>query len=837
MEQNNLPHIVLTDPPETQAFTGPSGRNSGSGIPEQNRNEHSRFLQRRFDTAWDEAEKEQQVVSHSTRTGVYLEFKGHPGVELVTKSLEDMRSKKVRLLNVRKESVAVDEDGIKDEEDQFVTYATVFVAHDKMDHFSQKIEQYAEEDSPSGKPRNAPLINSIADLRKASNLESFWRDAASLVPDNIPEWCEVWLSSDTDEVIRSFEKLLEEQNIATKPGFIRFPERSVKLVHVNREQLEQLSILSDDIAEYRRAKETARYLISLEAREQIDWINSLLKRVNRVESSTVSICLLDTGINNGHPLLSPLIADEDCLCVKEDWGTNDHNSHGTLMAGVAGYGDLLDCILNDNEIDIYHSIESVKILPPPPKENEPELWGDITSQAISRAEINAPYRKRVVCMAVSSVDARDQGRPSSWSAAIDQLSAGVGEDTKRLIVVCAGNLSDPAKYNDYPNAQIEDSIHDPAQSWNALTVGAYTELNQINEGSLAGFEPVAPRGGISPFTTTSHSWDDEWPIKPDVLFEGGNVAKDSSDFPTTCDDLSVLSTFHRPLESHFYPFNMTSAATAQASWFAAQIQAKYPQYWPETIRGLMVHSARWPNVLKSQFCTGNSKGDYKNLLRICGYGVPNLDSAMSSASNALTLIAEAELQPFEKKADGSGYRIKEMHFYELPWPRDALLSLPPLAEVTMRVTLSYFIEPGPGEIGWKDRYRYPSHGLRFKLNSPGESQRDFKTRINIAARDEDNDHPGTQSPSDHWLIGYNARHKGSVHSDIWQGSAAALASSNLLAVFPTVGWWKERTHLNRYSSKARYSLIVSITTPEEAVDLYTPVATQIGLTVPVTIQV
>jgi len=36
----------------------------------------------------------------------------------------------------------------------------------------------------------------------------------------------------------------------------------------------------------------------------------------------------------------------------------------------------------------------------------------------------------------------------------------------------------------------------------------------------------------------------------------------------------------------------------------------------------------------------------------------------------------------------------------------------------MRITLSYFVEPSPGEVGWKDRYRYASHGLRFELNGP-----------------------------------------------------------------------------------------------------------------------
>jgi hypothetical protein len=319
--------------------------------------------------------------------------------------------------------------------------------------------------------------------------------------------------------------------------------------------------------------------------------------------------------------------------------------------------------------------------------------------------------------------------------------------------------------------------------------------------------------------------------------EGGNVARDGSGFVTECDDLVLLSTFYKPQESHFYPFSMTSAATAQAVWFAAQIQVAYPAFWPKTVRALMVHSAEWPETIQQQFLKNRSKASFKKLLRIAGYGVPDLGRALYSASNSLTLISQAELQPFDRKEDGSGYRTKDMHLYELPWPKEVLLNLPVGTSVEMRITLSYFIEPGPGEVGWQDRYRYASHALRFDLNSPGESQEEFIKRINAAAREEDEGHPGTQSASEHWVIGSQTRDKGSIHSDIWQGTAAELADSNMLAVSPRIGWWRERAHLHKWDRRTRYALVVSITTPEESVDIYTPVATQLGITVPVSIDV
>jgi hypothetical protein len=731
------------------------------------------------------------------------------------------------LLNVRTEK------HFCDGEEKEVTYATVFVPESKQKDFFTKIEQYATEETSKGNPRHENLLESISNIRKAHSVESFWQDSTSLIPADRPEWCEIWLSSDKKEVVESFEKLLEELEIPYKPGRIIFPERAVKVVNVTREQLEILSQISDDIAEYRRAKETAAFWLSQTNKEQAKWAKDILDRLEVSSDSDVAICILDTGVNNGNPLIAPVLKDEDCQAVIDEWGNHDHDSHGTLMAGVSAYGNLQNVLSSNEIIELRHYLESVKILPPDGA-NEPELWGYITAQGLHKAEIQAPKRKRIACMAVSAEDTRDMGRPSSWSGEIDNLCSGAEDGFHRLIFVCAGNtdVTDQIK-EDFPGPQLENSIHDPGQAWNAITVGAYTELTDITDTTMKGYTPIAVKGSLSPFSSTSCKWDDKWPIKPEILMEGGNTAKDNQ-IVSECEDLSVLSTYYKPVETIFYPFNMTSAATAKAAWFAAKIQADHPDYWPETIRALIIHSAEWTLAMKNQFLKNSNKGAYKDLLRICGYGVPNLEKALFSANNNLTLISQQEMQPY-KKEDGR-CKTNDMHFYELPWPSEVLLELPSDTEIQMRVTLSYFIEPGPGEIGWKDRYRYASHGLRFYLNSPGEDKDTFIRRVNVAARDEENGHPYTPSASDYWTFG-QVRDKGSIHSDIWQGSAQDLATSNLIAVSPVIGWWRERSHLNKWNRKTRYSLIVSISTPDQEVDVYTPVAIKLGVPVPVEITV
>ena len=134
------------------------------------------------------------------------------------------------------------------------------------------------------------------------------------------------------------------------------------------------------------------------------------------------------------------------------------------MAGVVLYGDLAETMASNGDVMLLHRLESVKILPPegyPP--NDPHLYGYVTQQAVARAEIQAYARKRVICMTVAGappdhlrvpdVSSTAQGeevieqinafygrgRPSSWSAAIDQLSSGALDEQRRLVLLPAGN--------------------------------------------------------------------------------------------------------------------------------------------------------------------------------------------------------------------------------------------------------------------------------------------------------------------------------------------------------------------------------------------------------------
>ncbi len=820
-------HFILEGVTETEPYRS-QGMGRRPDPPEQNRERHGAALRRQIrdlQEAANSAREAQQAAGIEDGLGLQVEFESFPDIELAFESLARER-RGIELLNVRQEDA--------------LTRATVFVPDGKLDHFEGLIRDYLERKRDSaGRARDhRRLIDAIQRIRAAS-LRALWTDAPEEFPadDEGPFWWEVWLPvrKDRQAVTAAFRRQAEAGDMQTAPGELIFPERTVLLTRASAPQMRRSLLILNSIAELRRAKETAEFFASLRPEEQAEWLDDLLARTQYPADGDEAphVCLLDTGVNRGHQLLAPAISRNDLHTVEPAWGAGDSVGHGTQMAGLALAGNLTKLLAGSDPVAIDHRLESVKLLPAAGATGtDPRHHGYLTVEAVARPEITAPSRSRVFGMAVTARDNRDRGRPSAWSAALDSLAADVDGygNRPRLLTVSAGNVDDNKAWSSCPNSNDTDGIHDPAQAWNVLTVGAYTDFVQITEADAGGHEPIAPKGGLSPFSTTSLTWRPHWPLKPDVTLEGGNAAKDSVS-AVWMPSLSLLTTHHRPFDRLFTTANATSAATALASRLAAQVMAAYPDLWPETIRALIVHSAEWTEAMKHAFLPedGNpTKRDYGLLLRRCGFGVPALDRALWSVANSLTMVIQERLHPF-KREPAKQPALRDMHLHGLPWPRDVLESLGE-TQIEMRVTLSYFIEPNPSQRGVRSRYRYESHGLRFDVKRPLESIDEFRKRINVMARDEEE--RTRRSDSDPaWLIGKQGRHKGSLHGDTWHGSAADLASRDSIAVYPATGWWKTRSALERYDQEARYALVVSIKAPETDIDLYTAVANRIGLPV------
>ena len=137
------------------------------------------------------------------------------------------------------------------------------------------------------------------------------------------------------------------------------------------------------------------------------------------------MCILDSGVNNQHPLLLPFLPDTHLAVYNPSWGVFDgapHGGHGTGVAGLALYGDMVDVLTSLHKVQIFHGLESFKIIQRG-EDNDPQLYGAITETATSSPFIDRPLNPRVFCMTVTA-EQSFRGRPSAWSAAVDKIAFG-----------------------------------------------------------------------------------------------------------------------------------------------------------------------------------------------------------------------------------------------------------------------------------------------------------------------------------------------------------------------------------------------------------------------------
>lgn len=834
LTDRNLPHVFLSGVTDGVPYTSPSsGGGTQATFPARDRKAHAERLLGELGILMEGdvlERKGREAEGLPTDYGLVIEFESFPDFSLPADSL-DRPSSDIRLLNLRTKHVQ-NENG----ESVFQEFATVRIPFGKLSLFERLVASYRDRDTDQGKPKNQKLISHIEGIRRAA-IDAFWNDQRPMpAPGKLATW-EVWLragdkSHSREDILKAFLNSAQKVGIERVGKPISLPETTILMVRCIREKIEQSIEILDCLTELRAPAVAIAVFDNMEPEDQTEWVQHTRERLAHPSPTANALCLLDTGVNHGHPLLQPVIPPNGLHTFKPAWGTDDKNEngdgHGTQMAGLAAYGDLTHPILSSEPVVATHWVESAKIYNDRDEQPE-EQWGNVVVDTVSSLEQAAPNRQRVFAMQIASQESSSDGRPTGWSSATDKFCTAVGEDPviPRVLFQSAGNWK--CKDADrYPLINRDWSVHDPGQAWNVITVGAITHKDSIRTPGHEHFPAIARKGALSPMSSTSCGWNPIWPIKPDIVFEGGNQYHSGNQL-WKHPDLELLTTNAKFRERLLATADGTSSASVLAARIGAAIQQQYPNAWPETIRALVVHSAEWTDGMKHGRSL-NYKSAVADLLRHYGHGEPNLQRALRTARSAVSLVVQDEFQPFKKEGD---IKTNEMRFHQLPWPKDALEAID-TATVSLRVTLSYFIEPNPGPRLTNDNYRYGSCHLRFAVMRPLDKPEDFRARINAADRE-----PGYKSSgeggSNRWEVGSDFRHRGSLHQDTWVGPAAELASKPCLAVYPVNGWWRLRPFLKRFDSRIRYALVVSIRSEEQPVDLYTPIANQLGISVPVEI--
>ena len=267
-----LRHIRIEERAKAERYTTPKIPRGRFQTPVTDRLPHGTELLDQLSQAEAEAQKQEAGLKER---GIRLEFRGHPDFELFLKSLE-ASPQKIELLNVRKEGN--------------VTVAAVLVPPGKLAYFKKRIEQYINEDTEKGNPKNKDLVQSISKISYAA-LHSYWTDGGDFPPEDKPLTWEVWLRTkiNPEPELNIFRGGATQLGLTVSQRFLTFPDRAIILVHGTAKQLGSSLELLDLIAELRLAKECPTAFLNMKNVEKAEWVNEAVQRIVPPSPESVAV--------------------------------------------------------------------------------------------------------------------------------------------------------------------------------------------------------------------------------------------------------------------------------------------------------------------------------------------------------------------------------------------------------------------------------------------------------------------------------------------------------------------------------------------------------------------
>lgn len=559
------------------------------------------------------------------------------------------------------------------------------------------------------------------------------------------------------------------------------------------------------------------------------------------DTDAPAVCVIDSGIQEGHLLLLPAIDQASSHCFLPGKTASDvgdyvaGGGHGTRVAGAVLYGEE---VAKAGTPKLPFWIQNARVL----DDNNCMPEEVFPAEAIRTAVERYHFGSRTTRIFNHSINAYGYCRlryMSSWAAEIDALS----NEHDVLIIQSAGNIR-PAGPMPYPGVKdhldagrtYPDYLYEPAarvanpgQSLQALTVGsiAYDAFEAGNWRSFA-TEPNFP-------SAFSRSGPGIWNvIKPEVVEYGGDFIRTINQptdvqggggIPAACPEL-VRSTMFPPGPAADRDATGTSFATPKVTRIAAQLQRLLPAEPTLLYRALLVQSAQWPawaegvlsqlrvpNGQQTQSTRQQLLDDASQIIRCIGFGVPDETRATVNTDHRTTFITSAE----------TPIHAGECHIYQVPIPA-ALRQQADEYDIRIDVTLSYVAQPRRTR---RNLRRYLSTWVDWVTSKLGEGLNDFRVR---AMKDEENEGeplPGSTLPwtlqdsSTTGLIRNTRRNSGTVQKDWAIVKSNTLPDHFCIAVRGHQGWSHDP------DTTARYALAVTFEIVGQEISIYDPLRTAV----------
>jgi len=413
---------------------------------------------------------------------------------------------------------------------------------------------------------------------------------------------------------------------------------------------------------------------------------------SRTVSGVPVVALLDGLPLQNHPMLAGRLTIDD----PDGWETTypaEERVHGTAMASLIAMGEL-----DGPKLPLGRPIYVRPIMRPDPTsfrtprtETTPSdtLLIDLVHcavRSIFEGEGDAPAAAptvRVVNLSVGAEQHTFDTALSPWARLLDWLSYRY----RVLFVVSAGNasadltletpresmssLSVEERQRLAMQAVFADSMRRrllaPAEAINVITVGAVHADASTPRTNPTRFD-LFPHAGVSPYSAIGHGF--RRGIKPDVVLPGGRVLHQEnysgSQYVT---QVSLVSTNAPPGHRVAAPPGAdgnevysrgTSNATALASRGAAQafdvieaLRSGNPQLLSDRfdavlLKALLAHGADWGDlerqILDARPDIADRKKQRDFVTRFIGYGLADIDRALTCTEQRATLIGVGELK-------------------------------------------------------------------------------------------------------------------------------------------------------------------------------------------------
>jgi len=392
-----------------------------------------------------------------------------------------------------------------------------------------------------------------------------------------------------------------------------------------------------------------------------------------LDDNSPGICIIDSGILSGHPLIKECMGDAKTFYITNDYTSNENDidGHGTMVAGICEYGlinvddiftpliRLFNAKIHDGryigdfqlcinelktegiavnfeqedliyqffvrEIDLDTLISNLEI-----KKRLPEVKSIINKYINIYEKLRPNQMREIVEFFYKQYNCRifnlsqgdlyspyDDGKPRAWTCVLDELQ----REFNVVFVVSTGNYDYMIKHDNAENILIEypqylyksidTRVIDPAASVNSITVGglANSSTPYAPRDEHINILPISKNNEIATITRIGPGINKS--IKPDfVAYSGDESLNITSNRISNNIGLQVLSLSNNLTDGLFSYGIGTSFAAPYISHIAALILKKYSNCSNNLVRAILASSALISNDVIRQLSQMTLNSEY-----------------------------------------------------------------------------------------------------------------------------------------------------------------------------------------------------------------------------------